>query len=222
MSWSRAPEPASWLRRVWAHSLDMLMFWAPALLVLGGAAFWPSRTASSAVFAGLLLFALYAVFWFALLPRGATPGKACAGIRVVREDGRPAGFWLMLVREAMLKFLASALLSLVTAGIYWAADCLWPLWDQRRQSLHDKMAGTVVVTGTGAGSTEDLGERLARVFGEDPPGAGASGGLREEIARAFYEDRPGSGDSPPVAGASGDLREEIARAFGEGRPGPRP
>ena len=212
----------------------MLMFWAPALLVLGGAAFWPSRPAPAAVFAGLLLCALYAVFWFALLPRGATPGKACAGIRVVREDGRPAGFWLMLVREAVLKFLASALLSLVTVGLYWAADCLWPLWDQRRQSLHDKMAGTVVVvtvTGTWAGSTEDLGERLSRVFGEDPPGAGASGGgasgdLREEIARAFYEDRPGAGDSPPGAGASGggasgDLREEIARAAGEGRPGSR-
>ena len=192
VSWSRAPEPASWLRRLWAHSLDMLMFWAPAFLALGGAVFWPSRAASSAVLAGLLLCALYVVLWFALLARGSTPGKACAGIRVVREDGRPPGFWLMLVREAGLKLLVSALLSLVTGGLYWVADCLWPLWDPRRQSLHDRMAGTVVVTGARAGSTEHLGERLARVFGEDPPGAGASGGVREEIARAAGEGRLGS------------------------------
>ena len=26
-------------------------------------------------------------------------------------------------------------------------DCLWPLWDSRGQSLHDKVTGTYVIRG---------------------------------------------------------------------------
>jgi uncharacterized RDD family membrane protein YckC len=28
-------------------------------------------------------------------------------------------------------------------------DALWPLWDSKRQTLHDKLARTVVITGEG-------------------------------------------------------------------------
>jgi uncharacterized RDD family membrane protein YckC len=30
-------------------------------------------------------------------------------------------------------------------GSYWLLDNLWPLWDRKRQALHDKAAGTNVV-----------------------------------------------------------------------------
>ena len=123
--------------------------------------------------AGLFLAALYAVFWTALLAQGRTPGKLLAGLRVTRWDGGPAGWRLMLAREVAVKLLVSGALSGVTGGVYWVVDHLWPLWDGRGQAIHDRMAGTVVVRdgspGRGVrdeGLDEDLGERLARVFGD--------------------------------------------------------
>ena len=145
----------------------------PFLAGLASLAFHPSGLGAVLAGAGLFLAALYAVCWTALLAHGRTPGKLLAGLRVVHQDGGPAGWRLMLVREVAGKLLVSAALSGVTVGVYWAVDHLWPLWDGRGQAIHDRMAGTVVVRdgslGRGIhdeGLDEDLGERLARVFGD--------------------------------------------------------
>jgi uncharacterized RDD family membrane protein YckC len=29
--------------------------------------------------------------------------------------------------------------------VIWVLDMLWPLWDSKRQTLHDKAVGTVVI-----------------------------------------------------------------------------
>lgn len=73
--------------------------------------------------------------------RGATPGMAAVGIRCVdAADGRyPVG-----IGRAGRRWLAAAVLLVVPlVGI--PLDLLWPLWDRRKQTLHDKIAGTVVV-----------------------------------------------------------------------------
>ena len=36
-------------------------------------------------------------------------------------------------------------------GILWVLDMLFPLWDAKRQTLHDKVAGSVVLRVTGTG-----------------------------------------------------------------------
>jgi uncharacterized RDD family membrane protein YckC len=70
----------------------------------------------------------------------ATVGKFATGLRVRRLDGSPAGW-----REAALRPLLETLLGLVNLGLVRLIDCLWMLWDRRKQTLHDKIAGTIVV-----------------------------------------------------------------------------
>lgn len=67
---------------------------------------------------------------------GWTWGKARVGIRVVKEaDGQPMGAWLAVARW----FLHSA----INQACY--IDYLWPLWDEKKQTLTDKILSTVVV-----------------------------------------------------------------------------
>jgi uncharacterized RDD family membrane protein YckC len=67
--------------------------------------------------------------------RGTTLGGLVAGLRVVRVDGRP-----MDRPTAVVRALA-AILSVLSGGLGW----LWGSWDSRRQTWHDRIAGTVVV-----------------------------------------------------------------------------
>ena len=67
---------------------------------------------------------------------GNTPGHAILGMRIVKEDGSRSGFGTMLVRE-----LVSFFLSIPFFGLGY----LWAIWDSKRQTWHDKVAGTVVI-----------------------------------------------------------------------------
>lgn len=79
----------------------------------------------------------------------ATPGKLALGLRVrLRERPGPLSWGTVLLR--WLAQNAASFLSVVpvigsVAGIYPLLDGLWPLWDARRQALHDKAAATNVV-----------------------------------------------------------------------------
>ena len=71
---------------------------------------------------------------------GQTLGKRALGIKVVRlTDRAPIGPGLGLLRA-----LVHALLWQV-CGIPGIVDSLWPIWDAQKQSLHDKVAGAIVV-----------------------------------------------------------------------------
>ena len=74
---------------------------------------------------------------------GATVGKFATGIRVRQVDGTPAGW-----REAALRPVLETVISLLrasTLGLLSLVDYLWMLWDPHKQTLHDKLAGTIVV-----------------------------------------------------------------------------
>jgi uncharacterized RDD family membrane protein YckC len=105
-----------------------------------------------------LLYWLLAMFGIALVYYwaqhavwGATVGKRALGVRVVRAADRGR----IGVRQAGIRavaFLAgpAILMLLVTpfnivGGVLWVADAGLPLVDSQAQSLHDKLAGTVVV-----------------------------------------------------------------------------
>ena len=81
--------------------------------------------------------------------RAATPGKLMLGLRVrLREQPGPLS-WDTILRRWVSQF-GPNLLSLIpvlglVAGLYPWVDGLWPLWDERRQALHDKFARTNVV-----------------------------------------------------------------------------
>ena len=79
-------------------------------------------------------------------PRGQSVGMMAVGIRAVRDGTTavPAGhgkaFWRSLLEE-VLRFTV----------IIWILDMLWPLWDSKNQTLHDKAVGTVVIRIRNAG-----------------------------------------------------------------------
>ena len=72
---------------------------------------------------------------------GQSWGKGIMRIRLVRViDGVPPGGWIGLARYFIRQVLGNA-----TGGIYTIVDFLWPLWDERRQTIDDKIVSTVVV-----------------------------------------------------------------------------
>jgi uncharacterized RDD family membrane protein YckC len=91
----------------------------------------------------------YSVFF--LSRSGATPGKSALGISV-RLRERPG---VLSVPDAAKRASLQAGLGLLSnvplAGLLFSLaallDLLWPLWDDKRQALHDKLAATNVVRG---------------------------------------------------------------------------
>ena len=81
--------------------------------------------------------------------RAATPGKLMLGLKVRLRDQPGPLSWETILRRWVSQF-GPNLLGLIPllgliAGLYpWVAG-LWPLWDDRRQALHDKFARTNVV-----------------------------------------------------------------------------
>ena len=81
----------------------------------------------------------------------ATPGKLLVGIEVrLRDAPGPLPWGTVLVRwlgqnvETLLRLLP-VVGPVFGFGAYALVDGLWPLWDGKRQALHDKPARTSVV-----------------------------------------------------------------------------
>lgn len=84
-----------------------------------------------------------------LMWKQATPGKLLTGLRVrLREQPGP-----MPIGTVVLRWLGQfgyGFLGLIPYvggifGLYALLDALWPLWDGKKQALHDKVAKTNVV-----------------------------------------------------------------------------
>lgn len=83
----------------------------------------------------ILIGAAYFV-WLEGSPSGQTVGKRALGIRVVDfGTGGPVGYG-----RAVIRYLGR-----IVSGFVFALGYLWMLWDDQKQTWHDKMATTVVV-----------------------------------------------------------------------------
>lgn len=91
-------------------------------------------SAADLALAGLLVG--YVIVALVLFSQGTTPGKRILRVRVVREDGRPAGIGIMLLREVIGKFLSAMVFCL---------GYLWIILDSENQGWHDKLASSYVV-----------------------------------------------------------------------------
>jgi uncharacterized RDD family membrane protein YckC len=99
-------------------------------------------------------------FWTVL---GQTPGMALLGLRVLRTDGRAIG-----LATAVRRWLCR-LLSIGSLGF----GFLMVLGSNRRQTLHDRLAGTVVVHDWPAPGQEPWRARATGLETIEDDGAGA-------------------------------------------------
>ncbi|MEX2237219.1 MAG: RDD family protein [Dehalococcoidia bacterium] len=109
-------------QRFWAAVLDSIIYFVA--FVLG------------ALVGGLLLgWAFNVLVQLAFWSQGRSAGKAVLNLRVIDQQGRPAGFWRMVLRETIGKLVSAVVLFLGFLAIVWDAD---------RQGWHDKIASTYV------------------------------------------------------------------------------
>lgn len=120
---------AGFWRRVAASFIDGIVMMIPGFLI--GLVFGPGGTNLAL---GVLLGFLYKPFFESSI-MSATPGKAVMGMVVVSEAGNQITF-----KQASIRFFTSYL-SGVIAGIGY----LMQPFTQRKQTLHDMIAETVVV-----------------------------------------------------------------------------
>ncbi len=78
-----------------------------------------------------------AIYLRALGRTGQTWGRRITRVRVVaNHTGEPIGFWRALGRQ---------LFAFTISRVVLALGYLWMLWDDERQTWHDKVADTVAV-----------------------------------------------------------------------------
>ncbi len=80
--------------------------------------------------------------------RGQTVGMMAVGVRAVRDGSlERLGYARAGVRAVVEGVLRSLALLSPFLILVWFLDMLYPLWDQKRQTLHDKAGGGVVLRG---------------------------------------------------------------------------
>jgi len=130
-------------KRLGAHFTDLAIPVVALLVILsasrlGVAAGGESAGGAIGLLIGFGLIVAYVVWALKLFARGTTPGKHVLGMKVVKENGQPAGFGTMLFREWIGKLISGLLFSL---------GYIWILLDKDRQGWQDKLASTYVVGG---------------------------------------------------------------------------
>ena len=152
---------SSWGRRFAAYLVDGII---QSVLSLGlavaiGVAVYNLTTGSDAEnagwAAGVIAYIVLALVWFVLYPpltmrrhgerNGQTWAKQWFGIRVIREDRQPVTAGTGFIRDVLMQDIVFGFIGSLIFYIPWLLDGLWPLWDERNQALHDKVANTFVV-----------------------------------------------------------------------------
>ena len=137
---SNNPEYVGFWQRVWASIIDFFLACVliyPVLTAVYGKAYWTSTKSVEGPFDFFLRLVVppigTVVFW---ILRGATPGKMAVSARVVdaTTGGKPS------IQRLIIRYLCYYV-SLIPLGL----GFFWVAFDPRKQGLHDKLAGTVVV-----------------------------------------------------------------------------
>jgi uncharacterized RDD family membrane protein YckC len=131
---------APFFLRIAAFCIDyMLVMSAPILWLLGSKFFGDGANASISATVWLLVIIVW-VLDFLLLPlfRGQTFGKMLAGVTIVNKDGTPVRLSGLLKRNVL-----GYLMTIVTLGVGFLISAV----NRTGRSLHDYVAGTIVVYG---------------------------------------------------------------------------
>jgi uncharacterized RDD family membrane protein YckC len=144
--------PAEWLPRVGAAVIDAFVRLAIVLAfgLVGALAFVGGEDAGGAgvlvgvIVGGVLASVVYAP-WMIATRDGQTVGHRASGTRIVMADGSPLSAGRALVREVLVKALLFEGAGGFLFGIPTLLNYVWPLFDERKEALHDKMCATRVV-----------------------------------------------------------------------------
>jgi uncharacterized RDD family membrane protein YckC len=127
---------AEWWQRVVALMIDAAILIVPGLIL--------TLAASSKLLGGILYLAMNSAYYGLLNggDKGQTVGKRVLKIQV-REatSGGPLG-----PDKAVVRYLVDGLATFFSPLLLFNfLDGLWPLWDPKRQALHDKVVNSVVI-----------------------------------------------------------------------------
>ena len=125
---------AGFWRRLGAFVIDYLIVVFICIMIEDSTGFYFGEQASIL----LLLpvhFVYFAGFW---TWRGQTPGKMAVGVRIVDADGNSVG-----IGRSILRYIGY----IVSFMMFFCFGFLMIAWDGKKQGLHDKIAGTYVVSG---------------------------------------------------------------------------
>ena len=135
--------PIKRLAAIFADLLIPLLTIWPLFLFSGGAGLAAEQggmvsriVASIAMIVAMIVFFAYVGYAVSLFAKGQTPGKKLVGIQVITQDGEPAGFFTMLVREWIGRWIS---------GMVFGLGYIWILIDPERQAWHDKLMTTYVI-----------------------------------------------------------------------------
>ncbi len=98
------------------------------------------QSSSTQMLGTILGLVLYLAYYLIFLVNydGATPGKKLLGIKVIKENGEKLTYPTAFIRYVGL------LISFATI-FFFGIGFLWIIWDKKKQALHDKIAGTLVI-----------------------------------------------------------------------------
>jgi serine/threonine protein kinase len=125
-------------QRFIASLIDGIVLWIAGVLigaialVLASDSTYDSLTCCLQLLPTGLSFSYYTYFH---AHSGQTPGKKAMRIKVVSSDGSPVSTGKSIVRT----------IGYWISTLFFCLGFLWMLWDQDKQTWHDKMAGTYVI-----------------------------------------------------------------------------
>lgn len=118
-----------------AFVISFVVSFVTAINSSGLATSTPSRFSTLTNLVVLILEFSYYIYFIGA--KGQTPGKMALGIKVVKVGTSEApGYLKAFLREVVGKLLSVIILFL---------GYLWMLWDSKKQTWHDKIAGTIVI-----------------------------------------------------------------------------
>ncbi|MDX3192144.1 RDD family protein [Streptomyces sp. MN03-5084-2B] len=145
--------------------------------------------------------------WITQGNTGQSMGKRYAKIKLVREDtGQPVGPGMAFLRD-----LAHAVDSAV-CYVGW----LWPLWDDKSQTLSDKIVGTVVINADEAPAP--FAQQSAPGFAGGFPPPSQPGQFGQPPSGGFPQ-QPASGGFPQQPQSGGFEQQPAPGGFGQPQPG---
>lgn len=214
---------ASWGQR----ALGWLVDFGPAVLLylvvaIIGIAFHWGFIFSIVAFIAFVGWIVWCVFnrWIQQGNTGQSMGKRVAKIKLVREDnGQPVGAGMAFLRD-LAHFVDNFL-----CYVGW----LWPLWDDKSQTLSDKIVGTVVVQADDTAAPNPYAQPGAFAGGYPPPGQQPgqfgqppSGGFPQQPPSGGFGQPPASGGFPQQPSSGGFAQPPSSGGFPQAPQTPQP